>query len=272
MNVPKQSAMKAVLAATFTLAMSLGSAPLLWAAAPSEPDMAKPDIDGVWLGVPTSAGGAAGAPWPVDKFTPAAQQAIAEFKKTYGPEVPEAGNYCVHTGMPAMMTTFAGYPVEIMTGRKQMNMLVETGAFRRIFLDGRPRPTDRPPTSAGFSVGRWEGDVLVIETASLAERLDARQVSEQARIIERLYLVDDKGERRGGIAENMQTERHGKMLVDEITVIDPKFYTQPLKFTGNFRRAPDTAMLEYDCGKEFWEAALEEKVNEQERVNKQAGK
>lgn len=226
------------------------------AAAPA----AKPDLDGVWLGIST--GGSAGAPWPKDKFTPQAKQAIEEFNKTYGPDVPEAGSFCMHTGMPAMMTNFAGYPLEIMTAKnhQQMNMLVETGAFRRIFLDGRPHPTDRPATSAGFSVGHWEGNVLVIETRGLAERLDARQVSDAARIIERLYLVEDKGERRGGIASTMQTEMHGKMLIDEITLIDPKFYTEPVKFTANFRRAPDTALLEYDCGKEFWEAALEEKI------------
>ena len=252
MSVLKQS----VLAATM-----LCCAPLLSAAEKSA--KAPTDIDGVWLGVATGPG--AGAAWPQDKFTPEARRLIDGFVKTYGPDVPEAGNFCVHTGMPAMMTNFAGYPVEIMTGKsgKQMNMLVETGAFRRIFLDGRPLPTDVPPTASGFSVGRWEGDVLVIETNSLAERLDARQVSDRARIVERLYLVDDKGEKRSGIAETMQVDRHGKMLVAEITLIDPKFYVVPLKFVANFRRAPDTSVLEYDCGKEFYAAALEAKIGKQ---------
>lgn len=247
-----------VLKQSVLVAAMLCCAPLLCAA--EKPAKAPADIDGVWLGVAT--GGGAGAPWPQDKFTPEARQLIDGFKKTYGPDVPEAGNFCVHTGMPAMMTNFAGYPVEIMTGKsgKQMNMLVETGAFRRIFLDGRPLPTDVPPTASGFSVGHWEGNVLVIETNSLAKRLDARQVSDQARIVERLYLVDDKGEKRSGIAETMQVDRHGKMLIAEITLTDPKFYVEPIKFTSNFRRAPDTAVLEYDCGKEFYDAALEAKT------------
>lgn len=220
------------------------------------------NIDGVWLGVSLPGGGGAGAGWPRDKFTAEARKLIDEFTKTYGPDVPEAGNYCVHTGMPAMMTNFAGYPIEIMTSQnhKQMNMLQETGTFRRIFLDGRPLPTDVPPTATGFSVGRWEGDVLVIETNSLAQRLDSRWVSEAARITERLYLVDDKGDKRGGIAETMQVDRSGKMLVVEITLHDPKFYVEPIKFKSNFRRAPDTAVLEYDCGREFYEAALDAKI------------
>jgi hypothetical protein len=251
MSVLKQSVLAAAM---------LCCAPLLSAAEKSV--KAPADIDGVWLGVASGAGAGAGAAWPQDKFTPEARQLIEGFQKSYGPDVPEAGNFCVHTGMPAMMTSFAGYPVEIMTSKsgKQMNMLVETGSFRRIFLDGRPLPTDVPPTASGFSVGRWEGNVLVIETNSLAQRLDARQVSDQARIVERLYLVDDKGEKRGGIAETMQVDRRGKMLVAELTLIDPKFYVEPIKFTSNFRRAPDTAVLEYDCGKEFYEAALEAKL------------
>ena len=245
----------------FVLAAAmLCCAPMLSAAEKSA--KAPVDIDGVWLGIPTRGNGPTGAAWPRDKFTPEAKRLIAQFEKTYGPDVPEAGSFCVHSGMPGMMTTFAGYPVEIMTGKsgKQMNMLVETGSFRRIFLDGRPLPKDVPPTATGFSVGRWEGEVLVIETNSLAERLDSRQVSDQARIVERLYLVDDKGEKSGGFAELMQMDRHGKMLIVEITLTDPKFYVEPIKFVSNFRRAPDTAVLEYDCGKEFYEAALEAKL------------
>lgn len=251
MRVLKQSVLAAAM---------LCCAPLLFAAEKSA--KAPVDIDGVWLGIPAPGGASLGVGWPQDKFTPEAKKLVAEFKKTYGPDVPESGNYCVHTGMPAMMTTFAGYPIEIMTGKsgKQMNMLVETGSFRRIFLDGRQLPKDVPPTASGFSVGHWEGAALVIETNSLAERLDSRQLSEQARIVERLYLVDDKGEKTSGFAETMQMDRHGKMLIVEITLTDPKFYVEPIKFTSHFRRAPDTAVLEYDCGREFYDAALEAKL------------
>jgi hypothetical protein len=225
---------------------------------------AKPDIDGVWLGVPS--GSSLGPGLPTDKLTPAAKQAAADFLATYGPDIPEAGSYCVHSGMPLFMTSAAGYPIEILSGKNQINITVETGSFRRIFMDGRPHPTDRPPTATGHSVGHWEGDVLVVETTGLLERVDSRLISDEARIIERIYLKNDTGERRAGIAETMQIERNGKMLVDEITVIDPKFYTEPVKMTGQFRRAPDAAVLEYDCGREFWEAALEE------RLLKKAGK
>jgi hypothetical protein len=222
-------------------------------------DKARPQIAGVWLGV-----SAFGAGLPANKLTPAGKQAAAAFQAMYGPDVPEAGSYCVHGGMPLMMTASAGYPLEIISNGKQINIGVETGSTRRIFMDGRAHPTDRPPTAVGHSVGRWEGDVLVVETKLLAERVDSRIISDEARIVERIYLKDDKGERRTSFAENMEIDRKGKMLVDEITVIDPKFYTEPLKIVGEFRRAPDTAVLEYDCGREFWEAALEEKLKQKE--------
>jgi hypothetical protein len=248
--------------ATALLALGLGTTtaqtPTKKSAAP------KYILDGVWLGVPPPGASGLGA-WPRDKMTEAAKKAAAEFRNQYGNDAPEAGSYCVHTGMPSFMMSYAGYPIEIVTGQKQISMTTETGTFRRIFTDGRKAPTDRPPTSVGYSVAHWEGDVLVIETTSLSERVDSRQMSDQARIVERLYLVDDKGDNRGGIAEGMKTEKGGKMLVDEITLYDPKFYTEPLKFVGNFRRAPDDSVLEYDCGKEFWQAALEEHAKKRKK-------
>ena len=41
---------------------------------------------------------------------------------------------------------------------------VET-TFRQIFMDGRTLPADPSRTWQGYSVGRWEGDTLVVETA-----------------------------------------------------------------------------------------------------------
>lgn len=230
---------------------------MLWLSA-AHADTNKPNLDGVWIGVTVA--GRTGPAWPTEKLTPTAKQAIDAFEQMYGPDVPEAGSYCVHSGMPSMMTSSAGYPIEIISNGKQINMSVETGSFRRIFLDGRAFPTDRPPTASGYSIGRWEGEVLVVETRGLAERVDSRFISDEARIIERIYLKDDTGERTGGFSDLMETERGGKVLVDEITVIDPKFYVEPIKFVANFRRAPDSSVLEYDCGREFWEAALEEKA------------
>ena len=43
----------------------------------------------------------------------------------------------------------------------------EMGLIRRIYTDGRPVPADPPPTNTGVSIGRWEGEALVVETVGL---------------------------------------------------------------------------------------------------------
>ena len=48
-------------------------------------------------------------------------------------------------------------------------MLYEGARHREIFLDGRPLPKDPEPSWYGYSIGRWEGDTFVVETAGFKE-------------------------------------------------------------------------------------------------------
>jgi hypothetical protein len=61
--------------------------------------------------------------------------------------------------------------------------------YRQIFLDGRSLPKDPQPSYHGYSVGRWEGDTLVVETNGLRDGLwiDKRgsPLTEEAQITER---------------------------------------------------------------------------------------
>jgi hypothetical protein len=69
-----------------------------------------------------------------------------------------------------------------------------TDEYRQIFLDGRELPKDPNPTWRGYSVGHWEGDTLVVETAGFNDRswLDGmgHPHSENLSVIERFHLVD----------------------------------------------------------------------------------
>ena len=73
-------------------------------------------------------------------------------------------------------------------------MLMELGPMvRRIYTDGRPHTTDVDPTYVGESIGRWDGDTLVVDTVgiSTAARLtNGVFVSGKTRIVERIRLVD----------------------------------------------------------------------------------
>ena len=61
--------------------------------------------------------------------------------------------------------------------------------FRQIFLDGRAHPKDPQPSWLGYSIGRWEGDVLVVETIGFNDKtwLDGlgHPHSEEMRLTER---------------------------------------------------------------------------------------
>jgi len=109
---------------------------------------------------------------------------------------------------------------------------VET-TFRQIFTDGRKLPANPSPAWQGYSVGRWEGDTLVIDTAGFNDRgwLDARGTghSEEMRVEERFHRRD-----------------YGHLDLT-ITITDPKVFTQPIKFSVVEELLPDTDLFEHYC-------------------------
>jgi hypothetical protein len=107
---------------------------------------------------------------------------------------------------------------------------------RTIFTDGRPLPTDPNPARLGYSVGRWEGDVLVVETSGFSDRtwLDSagHPQTESLRITERF-----------------QRRNFGRMD-HEMTIDDPKVFTRPFTIKMDRLLAPDTVILEDVCENE----------------------
>ena len=115
-----------------------------------------------------------------------------------------------------------------------MVMLYESQTtFRQVFLDGRPHPKDPQPSWMGYSIGRWDGDTLVIETMGFNDQtwLDGwgHPHSEAMRLTERLTRRD-----------------FGHMDI-EIVIDDPKAYTRPLRYVQSQVLQPDTDLLEYIC-------------------------
>jgi hypothetical protein len=75
----------------------------------------------------------------------------------------------------------AGYPTHVVTGSKVIVIAQEENHLvRRIYLDGE-HPRDLQPTIFGHSIGRWEGDTLVVETVGLKSGLT---------VVERIRKVD----------------------------------------------------------------------------------
>ena len=106
--------------------------------------------------------------------------------------------------------------------------------YRQIFLDGRPLPVDPLPTWKGYSVGRWEGDTLVVQSSGFRG--------------EGIWL-DRKGSpltEAAAITERFRRVNVGRMDV-EVTVNDPKAYTRPFTTTLTEFLVPAGELLDFIC-------------------------
>jgi hypothetical protein len=215
----------------------------LQAAAPSPPD-----LTGVWSPVGTGTRGQGGGDSALP-LRPEAKRRHDAFNEIVGPTGDTPGGVCLGAGMPGMLMGGGNYPMEIIQRPEQITMIFELhGEVRRVYFgDRNMAPKDRVPGRSGYSSGRWEGNVLVIETTQLVEQLDQRTTphSDKAVIVER-YRVE------GPDAQGRRT------LVADVTLTDPEFYTQPLGFTRRWTEVPGGHLMPYDCNEEFWFARLEE--------------
>jgi hypothetical protein len=105
--------------------------------------------------------------------------------------------------------------------------------YRQIFLDGRALPTNPEPMFKGYSVGRWEGDMLVVETIGFKDDswldLFGHPLTAQARTFERIRRTN-----------------YGNLEV-ALTVDDPLAYTKPWTATIKLALALNIELLEYVC-------------------------
>ncbi len=206
-----------------------------------------PDLTGVWASA-DGAGRRDAAP-PVLPLRPDAKQRHDAFNRIVDPTGDTPGGVCLGAGMPAAMLGAGGYPMEIIQRPEQLTIVYELhGETRRVYFGDRNAPQqDRVPGRNGYSSGRWEGETLVVETDNLVEQLDQRTTphSASATLVER-YRLDG-------------TDAQGRrLLVAELTMTDPAFYTGPVKLTRRWAQVPNGRLLPYDCNEEFWQARLEE--------------
>jgi hypothetical protein len=210
---------------------------------------APPDLTGVW----TTADGAGnrtsfGSPIPQLPLQPGPKLRFEAWNNLVAETGDTPGGVCLGAGMPAAMLGAGGYPFEIIQRPEQVTIIYELhGETRRIYFGDRNAPEpDRVPGRTGYSIGRWEGDVLVVETNNLVEQLDQRTTphSEEAIIVER-YRIDGK---------DAQGRR---ILAAEVTMTDPRFYTEPVKFTRRWAQVPNGHLLPYECNEELWRDRIE---------------
>jgi hypothetical protein len=169
-------------------------------------------------------------------FLPWAKALHAERQQSLGVGAPT--ERCLPHGIPdAMLTRTLPFKI-VQNPRLTIILYEEFNNWRQVFMDGRPLPTDPQPAWLGYSVGRWDGDVLVIETAGFNDKswLDAGGTphSDALRTTERLRRLD-----------------FGHMEA-EFTFDDPKTFTRPWSAKVRFNLLPDTDLLEHHCDNEKW--------------------
>jgi hypothetical protein len=107
---------------------------------------------------------------------------------------PRAGTCTAGTpaGVPGVMRFAFGIEFLFTPGR--VTMLLEQGStIRRVHTDGRPHSSDPEPTYVGESIGRWEGDTLVVDTRAINRTVflsTGIPSSGEMRVLERIRLID----------------------------------------------------------------------------------
>ena len=211
-------------------------------AASAHAQVTPPDLTGVWA--PYRGGRGADpklAPPPASPLVlkpeyaqpfDAKRKAEAE-AATKGEPIASGAVACVPYGMPRMMSV-ALYPIEILPTRAQITIVTEAfSEVRRIYMNVPQVPMgDVPPGYYGRSVGRWEGDTLVVDTIGVKTTVPAYQNmphSDRMRITERIRLVA------------------ADYLHDQITIDDPVVLEKPVTYTLAYRKMPGYEMVEFVC-------------------------
>lgn len=162
-----------------------------------------------------------------------------EYKRIYDEQqaalarLEEGAEPCQWQGMPRIMTY--PYPLEILHTPGRITVLFEADSqVRRIFLDRSEHLPfdDLDPTYYGDSIGRWEGDTLIVNTIG--------------------FNTDTKVGAGWPHSEKMQIEERWRQVRDGVlevrmTITDPLAFTRPIEQTITYSRRPDWRIREYSC-------------------------
>jgi hypothetical protein len=167
-------------------------------------------VKGYWEVRPGLGGFPRGAAVPLQPWARALAQARASKADLYPPLV-----RCKPSGGPGFFNA-PGFEIVEVPDERKIYILDIAGphSWRVVYMDGRPHPpaNELRPTYLGHSIGRWDGDTLVIDTVGFNEKqwlVGAYPTTEQLHLIERISRPD------------LRT------LSYEVTIDDPGVYTRP---------------------------------------------
>jgi hypothetical protein len=208
----------------------LDGKPDLAAPVPRTPD-GKPDISGLWQPPGPYVGNIAVNLKPGEvPMQPWAEALYKQRQETESKDDPTG--WCIPGGVPR--SDAVPYPFKVLNAPGMMVILYEAvHSFRQIFTDGRTLPKDANPTWLGYSIGRWDGDTFVVETAGFNDK----------------GWLDNGGHPATDalhVTERFRRRDFGHMEI-QFTIDDPKAYTKPWNVAMPLALLPDTELLEYIC-------------------------
>jgi hypothetical protein len=143
---------------------------------------------------------------------------------------------CIGRPTPGDIVYTDLYPLEI-TINDDATVTIRSQFFderRTVYLDGRPHPPASERFHEGHSIGHWEDDTLIVDTANFADHRSPYQngVPSGARkhVVQRYQLTDG-----------------GTRLTVEFTLEDPEFIAQPMTHRRKLLFRPEADMSPFDC-------------------------
>jgi hypothetical protein len=216
--------------------------PNLSAPAPRTAD-GKPDLSGLWTKISPKYSRNIAADLKPDEIQPWARALVEQRREDLGKEYMNVR--CVPLG-PGYTTSADSTGAEMMKIVQTPGLIIILNpdlTYRQVFLDGRALEAAPNPAWMGYSVGRWDGDTLVVESFGFNDRT---------------WLDHDGHPHTEGLR---MTERYRRRTVGsldvEVTFSDQKAYSKPWTVAVRAELAADTEMIEWVCnesphGVEHW--------------------
>lgn len=200
-----------------------------------------PNFTGVWTisGYTGSLKPSDGKPVP---FKPEAKAiyekhlaAAAKGDKTWDPS-----SECLPEGLPRIMTI--NEPFEIMQRDKTVFFVAQNRVPWKAFF-GEQLPADPDPFYMGYSVAKWEGPTLVVDSGGFRD----------------ITMLDDKGiphTEQLHLTSKFKLGADGKTMTASYTVTDPGAFTRPWTATASFTKKPASfQMPEEVCAEKLFSTA-----------------
>jgi hypothetical protein len=198
-------------------------------------------LEGIWIADTEKL---AGFPGGLDNLTrklltltEKGEAALAAFDEN-SDENPELS--CIGKPTPAMIVYTNIYPMEIEFDANAETVMIRGQFFdeeRTVFMDGRGHPALGERFHEGHSIGRWEAETLVVDTANFTDHRSPYQngipSGAQKHVIERYRLMED-----------------GTRLIVEFVLEDPEYIAEPMTHARELIYSPQMEMVRFDCDPE----------------------